>query len=469
MAIPGPEDLTPRISHASAAPGTLQLDAGGHYTLDVTRLPASVNGLHLLGAGATVEVTDAPSSPGAVVFTDCTFEKVVFTAPSIVNPKVPVAGYANARNSFLDCTFLDYAPSIVYQHGRGLVFERNRVVASDRPPPVMYSNLYCPLGDLSFRGNEMNFPPGAQPPKGATGILVGASGPPSAGQSFSNWHISDNRFFDADRPGYTIDTIVDIEAGRGSMRDIWVERNVCVNGKVDCNTGDNVWITDNRWRVTKNNVGDLQTQAAMLYVIATGASALGSVHVERNVYVQEPTAPPSVKAQAILVNPQVHIGELVIKGNTFVLNGAGTPPVPAGAIGVHLKPGANPGVNIDRLEVSENVFGFTSPPANPSTLLMINHASPQTGIGLGSVTVRDNRLLGGVTPDGCPPLASGKLVAQFLRIGFPGHAITVADLEVTGNVAPPGSIGGKWFASPPQGATIQRSRFEGNSPPPGPA
>jgi hypothetical protein len=463
-----PEDLTARISQGAAAPQAITLDAGARYTLDVTHLPAEVKGLHLVGSGATVEVTDAPASPGAVVFTDCTFEKVVFTAPSITNPKVPVAGYANARNAFVDCTFLDYAPSIVYQHGRGLVFERNRVLASDHPPPVMYSNVFCPLGDLSFKGNEMNFPPGGPLMKGATGILVGASGPASAGQEFSNWHISDNRFLDADKPGYTLDTIVDLEAGRASMRDIWVERNVCFNGKIDCNTGDNVWITDNRWRITKTSVGEKQGQSSMLYIIATGATGLGSVHVERNVYVQEPTAPASVKAQAIFVQPQVHIAELVLKGNTFVVNGAGAPPVPGGVIGVHLKPEANPGVNIDRLEISENVFGFTSPPANPGALIALNHASPKPGFGVGSVTIRDNRLLGGVTPDGCPPLATGKLLGPFVRVGFAGHAITVADLTVTGNTIPPGSLGGKWLASPPQGATIQQSRVEGNSPPAGP-
>jgi len=460
MAAVVPQDLTARV----AAGGELVLDPGARYTLDVTRLPAAVGRLHLVGNGATVEVIDAPSVPGTVVFADCAFEKVVFTAPAIVNPKVPIAGYGNARNSFLDCTFLDYAPSIVYQHGRGLVFERNRVVASERPPPVMYSNLFCPLGDLSFKNNEMNFPPGGPLMQGATGILVGASGPASAGQEFSNWHISDNRFLDADKPGYTLDTIVDLEAGRGSMHDIWVERNVCYNGKIDCNTGDNVWITDNHWRITKTSAGEKQTQSSMLYVIATGASALGSVHVERNVYVQEPTALPTVKAQAVFVQPQVHIRELVLKGNTFVVNGAGAPPVPGGVIGVHLKPEANPGINIERLEISENVFGFTSPPANPGPLIVLNHASPKPGFGIGSVVVRDNRLVSGTPPDGVPPLASGRLIGAFVRVGFPGHAITVADLEVTGNVAPPGSLGGKFFASPPQGPTIQRARVEGNSP-----
>jgi hypothetical protein len=468
MAAPTFQDLTARIVQANSAPSTLTLDAGERYTLDATRLPAAVKGLHLVGAGATVEITDAPAVPGTVAFTDCTFEKVVFTAPAIVNPKVPIAGYGNARNAFRDCTFLDYAPSIVYQHGRGLVFERNRVVASDRPPPVMFSNVFCPLGDFSFQGNEMNFPPSAPPGQGAGGILVGASGPASAGQQFSNWHINDNRFLDADRPGYALDTIVDLEAGRASMRDIWVERNVCFNGKIDCNTGDNIWITDNRCRITRPGAGELLAQSAMFYVIATGATGIGSVHVERNVYVQEATTSPTVKAQAVLIHPQVHIAELVVKGNTFLVNGAGLPPVPAGVIGVHLKADAAPGVVIDRLEISENVFGLTSPTATPGTLIAVNHPSPQTGVGIGSLTIRDNRLLAGGTLDGCPPLSPGPKIAQYLRLGFPGHAITVADLVVTGNVAPPGSIVGKWFSSPPQGVTVQRSTFQGNQPPPNP-
>jgi hypothetical protein len=175
-----------------------------------------------------------------------------------------------------------------------------------------------------------------------------------------------------------------------------------------------------------------------------------------------------LKAQAVLVTPQVHLRELVVNGNTFVLNGAGLAPIPAGVIGIHLKPEANPGVNIDRVEIGENVFGFTSPPPTPGPLIAINHRSPRPGFGVGSIAVRGNRLLGGSTLEGVPPLANGRLIAQFLRVGVPGNAIAVAELDVTGNTAPPGTIGGKWFASPPDGATIQQSHFAGNSPGPGP-
>src|ERR1700730_11861614 len=161
MSTPSGTDLAATLSdQAKVGGGGVQLEPGKRYRLDVTQLPASVSKLHLMGQGATVEVTDAPDRPEVVTFVDCLFDHVVFTAPAIVNPKVPFAGFANQRNTFQDCTFIDYAPSIVWQHGRGLTFERNRVMASDHPPPVMYSNLYCPLGDFRFQGNEMNFPPG---------------------------------------------------------------------------------------------------------------------------------------------------------------------------------------------------------------------------------------------------------------------------------------------------------------------
>jgi hypothetical protein len=460
MAAAGAQDLTSRV----AAGGELPLDATVRYTLVVTRLPTEVKALHLVGNGATLEVTDAPAKPGTVSFTDCTFEGVVFTAPSFTNPKIPIAGYGNARNTFRGCTFLDYAPSIVYQHGRGLLFEKNRVIASDHPPEAMQSNLFCPLGDFVFQQNEMNFPPGGPPLKGATGILVGASGPASAGQEFSNWRIRDNRFLDADRPGYCIDTIVDVEAGRGSMRDIRVERNICFNGKVDVNSGDDVWVTDNRWRITKNHVPKQGAQASLLYIIATGASEVGSIHIERNVYVQDADAPATTRAQAVLVVPQVRVKELVIKDNTFVVNGGGVPPFPNGVVGLHLRPEADAGVGMERIEISGNSFGFSALPAQPGPLIVVNNPAPAPGRGFGSVTVTNNRLLAGTTLEVGPALVGGPLLAHFLRVGSPANTVSVAELTLTGNSVAAGTVAGKWLITPPSGATIQRSTVQGNTP-----
>jgi hypothetical protein len=311
----------------------------------------------------------------------------------------------------------------------------------------------------------MNFPPGGPLMKGATGILVGASGPASAGQVFSNWRIRENRFLDADKPGYSLDTILDIEGGRATMRDIRFEHNVCVNGKVDLNSGDDVWITDNRWRITKNYAPKEGGQAALLYVIATGATEVGSVHVERNLYVQDPDVAATVRPQAILVVPQVRVKELRIKDNTFVVNGRGPPPIPAGVIGLHLKAEFGEGIGAEVIEVSGNTIGFSAAPATPGPIVVVNYPGPGPGRAFGSVTIANNRLLAGTTVDGAPPLVTGVLAAHFLRVGSPNNAVTVADLTLTGNTVAPGTIPGKWLVTPPAGVTIQRSTVNGNTPP----
>ena len=469
---PSPDLTDYLVQVAKTGGGTVRLAAGGSYRADFAQLPEVVRDLHLDGNGALLEIVGASATPGATRWEDCLFERVRFTAPKLLNPNCPFSGYASVRNTFRDNTFVDYAPSVIFQHGRGLTFERNRFLQSDQPPPVMYSNIFCPLGDLLFRGNEMNFAPGGPPGKTATGILVGASGPTTTGQRFENWWITDNRFLDADRPGFAIDTIVDIEAGnpaqRTTLKNVWVERNVCYNGKIDYNSGDNVWVRDNDWHITKNAPPGDGQQAAMFYMIGTGGQPGGCVRLEGNVYVQEPDAPMGTKAQAIQLTPQVYLRELTVRGNTFILNGAGKTPEPPGVIGIRLKPDSPAGVMIDSVDIADNLFGFTSVPANPGPLIAFTSAATAPGVAVHRLSVQRNRVLGATRAGVLPATVGGAVLKQFLRVGAPNGGVELHRLELIDNRADEVQLAGRMLAIPvPIPNLLQQVR--GNTPAPEPS